>query len=123
MTPQYRIDSVALQNTPVIAAGVKDPQLLGNLADLNAARARPTSRTTTSRRRTTCRRTCRGRIGSVSNGIEKIVDDLRDRKNADGSDYLPAGTIINLRGQVESMNSAFRAGAGPRRSPPCSFTC
>src|SRR4029079_16235409 len=36
------------------------------------------------------------------------VDGLRHRKNADGSDYLPPGTVINLRGQVQSMNSSFR---------------
>jgi multidrug efflux pump subunit AcrB len=36
------------------------------------------------------------------------VDEIRHRKNPDGSDYLPAGTQIALRGQVQSMNSSFR---------------
>jgi len=110
MTPQYRIDSVAaLQNTPVIAAGVKDPQLLGNLADLTRGTS-PTNVTHYNIAPTyDVQANVQGAdLGSVSKGIEKIVDDLRHRKNADGSDYLPPGTVINLRGQVQSMNSSFR---------------
>jgi multidrug efflux pump subunit AcrB len=110
MTPQHRIDSVAaLQNTPVIAPGVKDPQLLGNLADL----ARGTSPTNVTHYNIAPTYDVQANVqgadlGSVSTGIQKIIDGLRQRKNADGTDYLPAGTVINLRGQVQSMNSSFR---------------
>src|SRR5207245_2558790 len=39
-------------------------------------------------------------LGSVSTAIQRIVDGVKPK--------LPPGTVITLRGQVESMNSSFR---------------
>ena len=110
MTPQHRINSVsALQNTPVITPGVKDPQLLANIADLGRGTS-PTNVTHYNIAPTyDVQANVQGSdLGSVSAGVERVVDELRNRRNADGSAYLPAGTTITLRGQVQSMNSSFR---------------
>jgi multidrug efflux pump subunit AcrB len=110
MTPQYKIDSMsALQNTPVITPGVQDTQLLGNLATVQRG-VGPTNVTHWNIKPTyDIQLNVQGTdLGSVSERVEKIVDEVRNRKNADNTAYLPPGTQIVLRGQVESMNSSFR---------------
>jgi multidrug efflux pump subunit AcrB len=110
MTPQYRVDSAqALQNTPVITPGVKDPQLLANMADLGRGTS-PTNVTHYNIAPTfDVQANVQGAdLGSVSRGVERIIGELQSRKNPDGSPYLAPGTNITLRGQVQSMNSSFR---------------
>jgi len=110
MTPQYRVNSAqALQNTPVITPGVKDPQLLANMADLGRGTS-PTNVTHYNIAPTfDVQANVQGAdLGSVSRGVEKIIGELQARKNPDGSPYLAPGTNITLRGQVQSMNSSFR---------------
>lgn len=100
-TPQYRVDSLAaLQNTPVSAAGLSAPQLLSNLATIQ-------------------RRT----IGQVINhyNVQPVYDIYANIQDRDlGSvaaevrsivaryeKQLPRGSRIVVRGQVESMTTAF----------------
>jgi multidrug efflux pump subunit AcrB len=102
MTPQYRIDSMAsLQNTPIAPSGAREAQLLGNLADVERGIS-PTNITHYNIAPTfDVQVNVQGAdLGSVSHDIERIVDRVRPG--------LPPGTVINLRGQVESMNSSFQ---------------
>lgn len=101
MTPQYKIDSfTALQNTPIITPGVLDTQMLGNLADISRGTS-PTNITHYNIAPTfDVQASVQGSdLGTVSRKIEAIVAKIRPT--------LPQGSIITLRGQVESMNSSF----------------
>jgi multidrug efflux pump subunit AcrB len=102
-TPDYRINSLdALRNTPVMAAGHTQPQLLTNVAQIQ--------------RRTTwanighydvapvldvnANNVQGADLGSVEEAVRKVVDGFQSK--------LPRGTSIHVRGQAESMNSSFR---------------
>jgi multidrug efflux pump subunit AcrB len=101
MTPQYKVDNMtALQNTPVVIPGGMDPQLLGNLADVERGQS-PTNVTHYNIQPTyDVQANVQGAdLGAVAKQIEKIVDTVRPK--------LPPGTQITMRGQVESMNSSF----------------
>jgi multidrug efflux pump subunit AcrB len=111
MTPQYRVDSTsALQNTPIAASGKSEPQLLGNLATIERG-VSPTNVTHYNIAPTyDVHVNVQGAdLGSVSQRIEEIVAKLRSAVLPDGkTPKLPPGTVIALRGQVESMNSSFQ---------------
>jgi multidrug efflux pump subunit AcrB len=110
MTPQYKIDSMnALENTPIITPGVQDPQLLGNLA--GTERGVSPSNVTHYNIQPTFDVQCNVQgsdLGSVSDHIQQIVDKVEHQKNRDGSEYLPPGSNIVIRGQSDSMNSSFQ---------------
>jgi multidrug efflux pump subunit AcrB len=100
MTPQYRIDSVSsLTSTPVITPGVQQAQLLGNLADIERGNS-PSNITHYNIKPTfDVQLNVQGSdLGDVSAKIQEIVAKTK----------LPPGSNINLRGQVESMNSSFK---------------
>jgi multidrug efflux pump subunit AcrB len=108
-TPQYFIDSInALQNQPVVPSSSLAPgrafnreaQLLGSVATLNRS-ASPTNITHYNPRPTfDVLAGVRGMdLSSVANGVRTIVD--QERKN------LPRGSLINIRGQVQSMDASF----------------
>jgi multidrug efflux pump subunit AcrB len=102
MTPQYRIDDMsALQNTTIGTPGTGGAQLLGNLADVRRGTS-PTNITHYNIAPTyDIQANVQGAdLGSVSDRIEQIVEKVRPT--------LPPGTVITLRGQVESMNSSFQ---------------
>ena len=102
MTPQYKIDSMeALKNQPVIAPGMDAPQLLGNLATIKRGQS-PTNVTHDNIAPTfdIQANVQDSDLGSVSAGIEKLISAVPN---------LPEGTTIKIRGQVESMNSSFKA--------------
>lgn len=101
-TPQVKMNSIhALKNTPVTPPGANHPQLLGNLAQIKH-KLGPTNVThhniavsydvLASVQGTD--------LGRVSGDIEKVLAEIRPD--------LPRGTMITMRGQVESMNSSFR---------------
>lgn len=102
-TPQHSIDSLdALMNTPVSQSGTSGVgQILGNVATVE--------RTTTS--------SVIGHyniqpvfdvyanvdgtdLGSVADAVQKLLPEFEKK--------LPRGSFITVRGQVQSMNSAFR---------------
>ncbi len=107
-TPQYRIDSFdALSRTPITAgAGGSPTQLLSNLATykrstsvgvVNHYNVQPVFDVFAN--------VDLRDLGGVARDVEKIVQDTRKK--------LPRGTLIDVRGQVRTMNSSFtRLGIG-----------
>ncbi|MDQ6759701.1 MAG: efflux RND transporter permease subunit, partial [Acidobacteriota bacterium] len=113
-TPQYRIDSFdALNRTPITsgtgngtATGTPSTQLLSNLATMqrgssvavvNHYNVQPVYDIYAN--------TYARDLGGVASDIRKIVKDLTPK--------LPRGSFIDIRGQVETMNSSFlRLGIG-----------
>src|SRR5262252_2819028 len=100
-TPQHRIDSLdALQSEPLVAAGLPAPELLTNLA----AVGRSTTLTVANHYNIQTVFDVYGNVqdrdlGGVARDIRKILAE--EEKN------LPRGSFLVLRGQVQSMNSAF----------------
>ncbi len=102
MTPQSTIDSMeALQSTPVVLPGV-NPQLLGNLASVERGMS-PTNITHYNIARTfDIQCNVQGSdLGSVASKIKAIIAKTLPK--------APEGTTINIRGQVQSMESSFTA--------------
>jgi len=108
-TPQYLVDSInALENQPVIpssslvpgGAFVPEAQLLGSVARLSRGTS-PTNITHYNPRPTfDVLAGVRGMdLDSVAKAVRRIV--AAERKN------LPPGTLINIRGQVQSMDASF----------------
>ncbi|HSI12647.1 MAG TPA: efflux RND transporter permease subunit, partial [Chthoniobacter sp.] len=133
-TPQYKMDSLNdLLNTPIAAPGLTQPQLLGNLASIerrespiivNHYNVQPVFDVLAN--------TQDRDLGGVASEIQKAVDEYspkpgfwRNAAQAVGlggwldkhgwlkvpESKLPRGSVIHVRGQVESMNKSF-AGIG-----------
>jgi multidrug efflux pump subunit AcrB len=106
-TPQHQVDSLeAIGNTTLGSRDEKAPQLLSDLAVIerettplvaNHSNVQPTFNVRADVQDTD--------LGSVSAHVDRIVGELRSK--------LPPGVSITVRGQVDSMNSAFsRLGLG-----------
>jgi CzcA family heavy metal efflux pump len=106
-TPTYKVDSFdALSRTPITAPGGGSTQLLSNLASMsrgtsvaivNHYNVQPTFDVYAN--------TDLRDLGGVSSDIRRVIEDARK--------HLPRGTTIDLRGQVQTMNSSFvRLGLG-----------
>ncbi len=100
-TPQYRIDSLdALRNTPVTAPGGAT-QTLGNLASLGRdALAVNVTHYNVAQTYDVLASVQGADLGSVAAAIDRVI--ARERR------HLPRGTVITVRGQVQSMESSFR---------------
>ncbi|HEU4532570.1 MAG TPA: efflux RND transporter permease subunit, partial [Polyangiaceae bacterium] len=102
-TPQYAIDSLEdLGSTPLAAAGGEgNPQLLANVASLSRSSG-PANVTHVNALRTfDVQANVEGTdLGSVAAGVERAVRELAPE--------LPRGVQVNVKGQVESMESSFR---------------
>jgi multidrug efflux pump subunit AcrB len=106
-TPTSRMDSVsALMNTSVTPGTTATPQLLSNLATLERYQSPAVISHTNVQPVFDVYANVQGRdLGGVAGEVQRIVADLGAR--------LPPGHRIVVRGQVESMNSAFtRLGLG-----------
>ncbi len=106
-TPQSRVDSVNnLMNTSVTPATAGPPQLLSNLATLERREVPAVISHSNVQPVFDVYANVQDRdLGSVAAGVQKIVAELRGK--------LPPGHTITVRGQVQSMNSAFlRLGFG-----------
>ena len=101
-TPQYRIDSIdALQREPIAAAGGNTPQLLTNLASLERGTTVTVANHYNVQPVYDVFASVQDRdLGGAARDIRRILDDVQ--KN------LPRGSSLAMRGQVESMDSAFR---------------
>jgi multidrug efflux pump subunit AcrB len=106
-TPPIRIDSLDdVANTPITSPNTRTPQLLRNVARMD----RETSWANLSHWNVqpilNIYANVQNRdLGSVAAEVEKIVNDMRKK--------LPRGASIEIRGQVETMNSSFlRLGFG-----------
>jgi multidrug efflux pump subunit AcrB len=100
-TPQYRLDSLSqLKNLPITGAKPDSPELLGGLSDIHREDSdavvshyaiQPTFDVYAT--------TQDADLGSVASAIQKVLDDTqRD---------LPPGATVAIRGQVETMHTAF----------------
>src|SRR6184192_2353062 len=104
-TPQYKMDTLQdLQNTPVVAPNLPRPELLGNLATVERRESPVIVNHYNVQPVFDVMANVQGRdLGGVAGQVNKIVDQAKKD--------LPRGTFLNVRGQVESMNSSF-AGLG-----------
>ena len=106
-TPQNRVDSVnSLMNTAVTPSGTGPSQLLSNLATLERREMAAVISHSNVQPVFDVYADVQGRdLGSVAAEVQKILTEYRGK--------LPPGHSIALRGQVQSMNSAFlRLGFG-----------
>ncbi|MGA2043249.1 MAG: efflux RND transporter permease subunit [Roseiarcus sp.] len=99
-TPQYDIDSLgALSNLPLAAA--QSTQLLGGLATLSPEPLDAIVSHYNVQDAVNIYATTQGRdLGGVAADIQKILDEARAE--------LPRGSTVAIRGQVATMNSAYR---------------
>jgi len=99
-TPQYRTDSLAaLQNLPITGSG-GTYQLLGALGTLHREPSPAVVTHYAVQPSYDVYATTQGRdLGAVAADIQKVLDDARAT--------LPKGSSVKLRGQVETMNTAF----------------
>ena len=106
-TPQDRVDSVnTLMNTSVTQAAPGRQQLLSNLATLERRETPAVISHSNVQPVFDIYANVQDRdLGSVAAAVDRIATELKSK--------LPPGHTINVRGQVESMNSAFlRLGLG-----------
>ncbi|MBV1692599.1 efflux RND transporter permease subunit [Novosphingobium sp. G106] len=100
-TPQYRTDSIAdLDNLPVSGAKPQNYQLLGALGTMHREPSAAVISHYAVQPAFDVYATPQGRdLGAVAADVQKIIDATRSQ--------LPAGASVVLRGQVETMNTAF----------------
>lgn len=102
-TPQYQVDSLnALNNTPVVAPPSPQPQLLANLATITRDTAPLVISHYNIQRTFDVYADVQDRdLGGAAAGAQKIVDEVKSRPD------FPKASSIVIRGQAQSMNSAF----------------
>lgn len=100
-TPQYRMDSMGdLQNIPIAASGMSQPQILGNLASIRRDQAPAIVSHYDIARVIDIYAATQGRdLGGVASDVDKIIEEFRGT--------LPRGSYMLERGQVETMHSSF----------------
>jgi multidrug efflux pump subunit AcrB len=100
MSPQYRVDSLqALMNTPV-SNGVSSPQVLANLANVTPEMTPAVINHFNVTPVVDVYASVDGRdLGGVAHDIEKTVAPFRSS--------LPRGTELQIRGQIQTMESSF----------------
>jgi multidrug efflux pump subunit AcrB len=106
-TPPRRLETFDdIANTPISGPGGAVPQLLRNLASMERSQSWAVVNHWNIQPVLNVYAGVEGRdLGGVAGDVEKIVDSLRKK--------LPRGTLIDIRGQVETMNSSFiRLAAG-----------
>jgi multidrug efflux pump subunit AcrB len=100
-TPQYRLDTLSqLENIPVTGSRPGDSQLLGAISTIHREDSDAVVSHYAIEPAFDVYATTQGRdLGAVAGDIQKVIDAAaKDR---------PKGTTVSLRGQVETMNSAF----------------
>ncbi|MEH2031530.1 MAG: efflux RND transporter permease subunit [Nostoc sp.] len=98
--PQYKLDSIdSLKNTPV-SNGQTAPQLLGNLATVKRDTVMQVVNHYNIQPVFDIYANSSGRdLGGVASDVNRIIADYQKK--------LPKGSQINVRGQVQTMNSSF----------------
>ncbi|MEH1853419.1 MAG: efflux RND transporter permease subunit [Nostoc sp.] len=98
--PQYKLDSIdSLKNTPV-SNGQTAPQLLGNLATVKRDTVMQVVNHYNIQPVFDIYANSSGRdLGGVAGDVNRIIADYQKK--------LPKGSQINIRGQVQTMNSSF----------------
>jgi multidrug efflux pump subunit AcrB len=100
-TPQYRVDSTeALLATPIRAGGAKGPQLLTNVARLERGTTPAVVNHYDVQPVFDVYANVQDRdLGSVAREVTKVLDQFQSK--------VPAGSFIEVRGQVETMRTSF----------------
>jgi len=99
--PQYDIQSIEdLQNIPVTGAAAKGPEILADVASIKRADEMAVVNHYNIRRIIDIYGTAQDRdLGSVGREISRIV--------AANEQYLPRGSFIRIRGQLETMQASY----------------
>ena len=100
-TPQHLVDSVdALTSTSLAGRDPAHPQLLGNIISLDRAETPAVESHTNVQPVFDVYANVQGAdLGRVSDKVTKVVNEVRSK--------LAPGSTVTVRGQVESMNTAF----------------
>jgi len=100
-TPQYGVDSIdALKQTPISTGST--PQFLSNMAQVNRAYSQANITHFNVARTFDVHANVDGTdLASVAEKLNKLVAEVKPT--------LPRGVALNLKGQVESMDSSFHA--------------
>jgi multidrug efflux pump subunit AcrB len=99
--PEYRADSIsALDNVPLTGSEAGSFQTLGGLSDIRESRTAAVISHYAIAPAVDIYATTQGRdLGAVATDIQRVLDDTKAQ--------LPKGATVTLRGQVQTMNSAF----------------
>ncbi len=100
-TPQYRLDTLAgLKSMPITSSQSTTPQLLGGLSDIKREASDAVVSHYAIQPTFDVYATTQGAdLGTVADRIERVLKDSESQ--------LPPGATVNIRGQVETMNTAF----------------
>jgi multidrug efflux pump subunit AcrB len=100
-TPQYQIQSLQdLRNIPISAPGQKQPEILSDVADISRTTELGVVTHYNIRRTVDIYGSVQGKdLGAVGKGINQVI--------ANNTKYLPRGSRIVLRGQVQTMRNSF----------------
>jgi multidrug efflux pump subunit AcrB len=100
-TPQYDIQTIQdLRNIPINGAALKQPEILSDLAEISRENEPGVLTHYNIRRTIDIYGSVQGTdLGSVAAGINRVI--AANRK------YLPRGSELLLRGQVETMHNSF----------------
>ncbi len=100
-TPQYQMDSLTdLQALPVTSSGAVDGQVLGGIASFSRSPSAAVVTHYNIMPAFDIYAAVQGRdLGAVAHDVQKVLADFASSR--------PRGTLVNLRGQVDTMNQAF----------------
>ncbi len=100
-TPQYQIQSLQdLRNIPISAPGQKQPEILSDVADISRTTELGVVTHYNIRRTVDIYGSVQGKdLGAVGKGIDQVI--------ANNGKFLPRGSRVILRGQVETMRNSF----------------
>ncbi|MDR3386207.1 MAG: efflux RND transporter permease subunit [Rudaea sp.] len=100
-TPQYDLDSLSnLENIPVTGSGKAPSQLLGGLANISRGQGEGVVSHYDVQPTIDIFGAAEGRdLGAVAKDIQAVLDDT--------AKDVPAGSTVELRGQVQTMHSAY----------------
>jgi multidrug efflux pump subunit AcrB len=100
-TPEYKLDSLeALQNLPVTGTSGGGAQVLGGLSSISRSQSRTLVTHYNILPTIDLFSTTQDRdLGAVAGDVQKVIDANKK--------YLPRGATVILRGQIQTMNTAF----------------
>jgi multidrug efflux pump subunit AcrB len=100
-TPEYRLDTLAaFQNLPVTGSAGTTPQVLGGLVNINRSLGNSVVSHYNIQPTIDLYATTQGRdLGAVAADVQKVIDANKK--------HLPRGATVTLRGQVQTMHTAF----------------
>jgi multidrug efflux pump subunit AcrB len=100
-TPQYNVQSLQdLQNTPITTPNIGRPEILADVASIGRGSGLAVASHYNIHRTVDIYGAVQDRdLGGVGRDLTRIVDANRK--------YLPRGTVVNIRGQLETMRTSY----------------